>query len=245
MKYTIISISYLPVGCKGTSTRWIKDVMNITGNKNNIKDAEEKTTKEKIFEAAINLFAQKGFDATSMREIAEVVGIKKASMYSHYKSKDEILEKIVEHPLIRVMTIGQADVETEELIVTMGVDGFMNLSGETFTKWIEDPSMEKIFRIILIELYHNPQVKKFYLELWGTAYTFWESNFNIMMRNELIKPYDPNVLAMEFISFFQSAFTDYFLVGYGNTSGSFGQEYHERFVQHTEFIMNSIKRDEK
>lgn len=220
-------------------------MINITGNKNNTNDAGEKTTKEKIFEDAIDLFAQKGFDATSMREIAEAVGIKKASLYSHYKSKDEILEKIVEHPLARVMTIGQAEVETEELIVTMGVDGFMDLSGETFTKWIEDQRMEKIFRIILIELYHNPQVKKFYLKLWGAAYTFWESNFSIMIKHELIKPYDPKVLAMEFISFFQSAFTDYFLVGYGNTAGSFGQEYQDRFVQHTEFIMNSIKRDEK
>lgn len=219
--------------------------MNITGNKDNTKDTNGKTTKEKIFEASIDLFAQKGFDATSMREIAESVGIKKASLYSHYKSKDEILEKIVEHPLARVMTIGQADVETEELIVTMGVDDFMDLSGETFTKWIDDPGMEKIFRIILIELYHNPQVKKFYLELWGAAYTFWESNFSIMMKHQLIKPYDPKVLAMEFISFFQSAFTDYFLVGYGNTTGSFGQEYQDRFVQHTEFILNSIKRDEK
>lgn len=57
--------------------------------------------KERIFEASIDLFAQKGFDATSMREIAEVVGIKNASLYSHYKSKDEILEKIVEYPLAR------------------------------------------------------------------------------------------------------------------------------------------------
>ncbi len=213
----------------------------MTGNKDNINASGEKTTKEKIFEAAIDLFALKGFDATSMREIAETVGIKKASMYSHYKSKDEILEKIVEHPLERVLAIGEAEVETEELIVTMGIDGFMELSGETMTRWIEDPHMEKIFRIILIELYHNQQVKKLYLELWDTAYSFWESNFNIMMKHKLIKPYDSKVLTMELISFFQNAFTDYFLVRYGDTSGSFGQEYQDRFVQHIEFLMNSIK----
>ncbi len=213
----------------------------MTGNKDSTRDSGEKTTKEKIFEAAINLFALKGFDATSMREIAEAVGIKKASMYSHYKSKDEILEKIVEHPLSRVLALGEAEVETEELIVTIGIDGFMELSGETMTRWIEDPHMDKIFRITLIELYHNQQVKKFYLELWDTAYSFWESNFNIMMKHHLIKPSDPKVMATEFISFFQNAFTDYFLVRYGDTSGSFGEEYQDRFVQHVEFIMNSIK----
>ena len=69
---------------------------------------EEKKTKERIFEAAIDLFAQKGFNATSMREIAETVGIKKASMYSHYKSKDEILEKILEYPIGRIGDMGPA-----------------------------------------------------------------------------------------------------------------------------------------
>jgi len=98
--------------------------MNVTG---------EITTKERIFEAAIDLFAQNGFDATSMREIAEAVGIKKASLYSHYKSKDEILEKIVEYPLARMMVIADVGVETEELIITRGLEGFMDLSGQTFT----------------------------------------------------------------------------------------------------------------
>ncbi len=240
MNNTSISVSNLPVGCIDHPAT-VKDVMNMTGNKDCTNDSGEKTTKEKIFETAIDLFALKGFDATSMREIAEVVGIKKASMYSHYKSKDEILEKIVEYPLARVMDIGQADVETEELIVTMGVDGFMELSGETMIRWIEDPYMEKIFRIILIELYHDPQVKKLYLELWDAAYSFWESNFSIMMKHHLIKPSDPKILATEFISFFQNAFIDYFLVRYGDKSGSFKQEYNDLFVQHAEFIMNAIK----
>lgn len=218
--------------------------MKIVENRDVEDLKSEKTTKERIFEAAIDLFALKGFDATSMREIAEAVGIKKASLYSHYKSKDEILETIVEYPLARVLTIGQGEVETEELILTRGVDGFMDLSGEALKKWIEDPGMEKIFRIILIELYHNQQVKKFYLELWDAAYSFWESNFSIMIKHQLIKPCDPKVLAMEFISFFQYAFTDYFLVRYGSTTRSFKQEYDDRFIQHAEFIINSIRRQD-
>jgi len=210
-------------------------------NKDNINITEEKTTKERIFEAAIDLFAQKGFDATSMREIAEAVGIKKASMYSHYKSKDEILEKIVEYPLGRILTIADQGVETEELIATMGLEGFMDLSGETFTSWMKDPYMEKIFRIIHIELYHNQQVKKFYLEFWGAGYSFWESNFNIMMKHNLIKPSNPKTLSRIFISFFKGTLMDYFLVKYDNTSSSFQQEYNSEIIEFVAFLVNSIK----
>lgn len=218
----------------------------MTGKSDETNLEVKKSTKEKIFDAAIDLFAEKGYDATSMREIAEAVGIKKASLYSHYKSKDDILEKIVEYPLSRVMALGDQGMETEELIATLGVDGFMDSAGGVLESWLESTDMEKIFRIIHIELYHNQQVKKFYQELWGTAYSFWESNFATMIKLGLIKPIDPEILSREFIAFFQNEFTDYFLVRYGSTSSTFKEKYQERLYQHAQFIVDLIKMpDEK
>lgn len=210
-------------------------------NKDNTNVTGEKTTKERIFEAAIDLFAQNGFDATSMREIAEAVGIKKASMYSHFKSKDEILKKIVEYPMARIGMVGPQNVETEELIVSMGLEKFMTLSSSVATEWMDDPSMEKIWRIICIELYHNEQIKKFYSKFTVAALSFWKSNFDIMMKHNLIKPSDPEILAQEYLSFYGNAYMDYFIFRYGDTSGSFMQEYQESIDEHTAFIVNAIK----
>lgn len=50
--------------------------------------------KEQIIQAASQLFKEKGYEAASMRDIASVLGIEAASLYSHIKSKDEILETI-------------------------------------------------------------------------------------------------------------------------------------------------------
>lgn len=50
--------------------------------------------KEQIIETAQNLFKEKGFPASSMRDIARQVGVEPASLYSHFKSKDAILEEI-------------------------------------------------------------------------------------------------------------------------------------------------------
>ena len=47
-----------------------------------------------IIEIAAKLFKIKGFTATTMRDIAEQVGMEAASMYNHIKSKDEILQAI-------------------------------------------------------------------------------------------------------------------------------------------------------
>ena len=51
-------------------------------------------TKEKIFNVSLDLFSKKGYDSVSLREIAEAVGIKKSSIYSHYSSKEAILMDI-------------------------------------------------------------------------------------------------------------------------------------------------------
>ena len=50
--------------------------------------------KELILRKAAAMFPEKGFAATSMRDLAESVGIEAASLYNHIRSKNEILEAI-------------------------------------------------------------------------------------------------------------------------------------------------------
>ncbi|MDR0472688.1 MAG: TetR/AcrR family transcriptional regulator [Treponema sp.] len=54
------------------------------------------STKQRIIDAAINLFSKNSFDNVSMRDIAGEVGIKAASIYNHFSSKRDILNKLYE-----------------------------------------------------------------------------------------------------------------------------------------------------
>jgi len=53
-------------------------------------------TRAEIQRVARELFTSKGYEATSMREIAEALGIKKASLYYHFAGKEEILRSLVQ-----------------------------------------------------------------------------------------------------------------------------------------------------
>ena len=203
----------------------------------------EKPTKEKILDAAIDLFAQKGFDAVSMQDIAQAVGIKKASLYYYFISKDQILKEVLEYPIARIGAVAPKG-ETEELITSLGADGFLTLSGGIFLNWMKDEKMQKVWRILCIELYHNDQIKKFYSNFRDMSVSFWESNFRLMLKHKLIKNIDPKVLVSEYLSYFMEANLNYFLYSYGNTSNSFEQEYKDSFNQHTKFFIDSIKQEE-
>jgi AcrR family transcriptional regulator len=200
----------------------------------------EMTTKERIFEAALDLAAQKGFDAVSVREIAETVGIKKASLYSHFSSKDELLEQIFEYPMTALMNMAPQGMESEQMIVSMGVNGYMKMASGVFNQWITSPKMEKVWRVICIELYHDKRIKKFFEKFTGDTIDFWRSNFSIMMKHKLIKQTDPDALAHLFLSFYMYAFMDYFIVHYG-TSGSFLEAEGKRLDDNMALLVKSIK----
>ncbi len=55
----------------------------------------EPTTRERILEVAQRRFIDQGYDATSLREIAEDLGFTKAALYYHFQSKEQLLEALL------------------------------------------------------------------------------------------------------------------------------------------------------
>jgi AcrR family transcriptional regulator len=53
--------------------------------------AEPVDTRQRILDVALDLFTEQGFDGTSLRQIAEQLGVTKAALYYHFESKDDIL----------------------------------------------------------------------------------------------------------------------------------------------------------
>ena len=84
-----------------------------------------RNTKECIFLVAAELFAERGYSNVSVRDIADNVGIKQASIYNHYASKREILDDLLDYYLNRMESfyqklahteIGDGDGDLEEIL---------------------------------------------------------------------------------------------------------------------------------
>jgi TetR/AcrR family transcriptional regulator len=116
-----------------------------------------KKTREKILKVATKLFAKYGFAGTSMDEIAERVGIRKASLYHHFSSKQEIYEELIERVFAEVIKIFQVSFSSGDILK----------DAENFVSKIMNFILqnEDYVKILLRELLdENLPVKQFALE---------------------------------------------------------------------------------
>lgn len=70
-------------------------------------------TKRKIFETSMELFAKKGYEATSIEEITSVVGVAKGTLYYHFSSKEEIFYFLIEEGM--KLLKNSIDIKTSKL----------------------------------------------------------------------------------------------------------------------------------
>lgn len=66
------------------------------------RDTRRTDTREQIRSVALELFAERGYDATSLREIAERLGVTKAAVYYHFRTKEEILASLFEQRIAEI-----------------------------------------------------------------------------------------------------------------------------------------------
>ena len=60
--------------------------------------------KQLIMEKALELFAEQGFEATSVQQITEHCGISKGAFYLSFKSKDELILALIDHFMIQFIS---------------------------------------------------------------------------------------------------------------------------------------------
>ncbi len=84
-------------------------------------------TRARILDIALELIADRGFAATSTREIAERLGVTKAALYYYFRTKDDLLSAIV----------GPAMAELEELIESAGTGASDDPRGDLVLSYVD------------------------------------------------------------------------------------------------------------
>lgn len=104
-------------------------------------ETPRKKKKDLIYEQAAQLFKEKGYKAASMRELAQRVGLKVSSLYSHIGSKEELLQKIC-FDNAALFTEGMSAIEKTDKTVTEKIEAIIALHVDIA---VQNPSSVTVF----------------------------------------------------------------------------------------------------
>ena len=156
-------------------------------------------TRERILDAALTSFAEKGYEGTNLLDIAKSVGIVKSAIYRHFTGKEELwnalistMEEYYEERFGSEKNLPKVPESCEELIK-------MTMHMVDFT--INDEKVVKIRKILLMEQFRDERIRNLATKhfLTGLKSMFTEV-FKGMMGNGSLKQDDPKVLALAYTS---------------------------------------------
>ena len=123
-------------------------------------------TKQEILEAALDLFSVQGFEATSLSQIADAVGIRMASLYSHFENKQAILDALVRDVLDRYAQrciFAKTDwdkYEDAEEEPALTLDSAAQMIMGQIRYILHDPHISRARKMLVMEQFQNAELAK-------------------------------------------------------------------------------------
>lgn len=156
-------------------------------------------TKERILYAALDLFAERGYDGVGVDLIAENAGLKGPSLYRHYKGKEDIFNSLIDLVTLHYEEGFGLKQKPEEFPESMD-ELIENAMGRIqFT--IHDDIVQKTRRILAMEQFRSKRMaeltSRYHLENLQQMYT---EIFAGLMEKGILKKDNPELLALEFVS---------------------------------------------
>ena len=168
----------------------------------------KRNTKELILLEALKLFADKGYEGVSVRDIAAEVGIRQSSLYKHFESKQDIFDTLVETMKNRFPQASASfqlpDGTIQEVAkeyATCGTEFLKKTSAEIFRFYLKDPYASQFRKMLSIEKYRSPEIDRIYREIYmERAISYQTALFEETMAQGLMRQADASIMALQFFA---------------------------------------------
>ena len=158
-------------------------------------------TKQEILEAALELFSVQGFEATSISQIASAVGIRKASLYSHFENKQAILDALVKEVLEQYgahSIFAKTDWEKETDNLPMTPDEAVQMIVGQIRYILHDPYISKARKMLVIEQFQNPELAKLQTKQnYSDVLGYFTGLVKQLIRQGVLAEDDPEIMAAQ------------------------------------------------
>ena len=158
-------------------------------------------TKQQILEASLDLFSVQGFEATSVAQIANAVGIRKASLYSHFESKQAILDALVEEVLEQYAAhsiFSSVDWERYAGSPPATPDAAVQMILGQIRYILHDPMVSRARRMLVIEQFQNPELARLQTKQnYSDVLQYFTGLVKRMISQGVLREGDPEMMAAQ------------------------------------------------
>ena len=162
---------------------------------------ERGNTKQEILEAALELFSVQGFEATSISQIASAVGIRKASLYSHFENKQAILDELVKEVLERYAAhsvFAKTDWGKGSDNLPFTHDDSVQMIKEQIRYILHDPHISKARKMLVIEQFQNSELAKLQTKQnYSDVLEYFTGYIEQLIRQGVLAEDDPEIMAAQ------------------------------------------------
>lgn len=159
-------------------------------------------TKREILDAALELFSVRGFEATSISQIASAVGIRKASLYSHFENKQAILDALVQEVLEQYeehSLFARADRENYAGSLPQTPDDAVQMIQGQIRYILHDPAISRARKMLVIEQFQNPELAKLQTKQnYSDVLRYFTGLVKQLIRQGALAEDDPETMAAQF-----------------------------------------------
>ena len=159
-------------------------------------------TKQEILKAALELFSVQGFEATSISQITSAVGIRKASLYSHFESKQAILDELVQEVLgqyAQHSLFARAAWEKDATPLPQTSDDAIQMIQRQIRYILHDPVISRARKMLVIEQFQNPKLAKLQTrQNYSDVLGYFTELVKQLIRQGVLAEDDPEIMAAQF-----------------------------------------------
>ena len=159
-------------------------------------------TKREILDAALELFSVQGFEATSIAQIAGAVGIRKASLYSHFENKQAILDALVQEVLEQYeehSLFARADRENYADSLPQTPDDAVQMIQGQICYILHDPAISRARKMLVIEQFQNRSLAKLQTKQnYSDVLRYFTGLVKQLIRQGVLAEDDPEIMAAQF-----------------------------------------------
>ena len=158
----------------------------------------EENTRDRILQAALHLFARKGYDGTTTKDLANAANVAEGTLFRHFANKKAML--------IEVVTSGWVEILTDLLTELSEMGSYKAVAQVMRRRMLNMHKNSSLLRVCFIEAQYHPELReRIQIEVITKMTDVAEAFFETAMEKGIYRPMNPKIVAQVFLGMFAIA----------------------------------------